>query len=209
MQKQITRIGLILAAALTSHAVFAATEITPFVGERFASSISIRSDVYAPASPLRFKEKPVVGVLINSDIAGQSSQYQLYYSHQSATARPQDPTDFNGLAQLHVTIDRLQIGGLYFPRGGTTGGFVEGTVGVTRMAPGASGLTSEYYPSFSLGGGAKFQLDPQLLLRLDLRGIYTGIRSSANIFCSGGCTAQTATSGYFQAEATVGLAYRL
>ena len=104
--------------------------------------------------------------------------------------------------------DRLQIGGLYFPGGETRGGFVDGTLGVTRLDPRASGLKTEYHFSIALGGGAKIPLGSNLLLRLDLRGIYTALKTDAGLFCAGGCTARVASGGFFQAEAAVGLAFR-
>lgn len=208
MLKQSSKAGMVLAIALLSHTALGATEFTPYVGNRFTSNIALHTAGASTTNELRFTDSAAAGILINTDLAGQSSQYQLYYSHQRTQARPSTPADFGGLVQFDVAIDRLQIGGLYFPGGGARGGFVEGTLGVTRLAPRAAGLETEYYPSIALGGGAKFPLSAHLLLRADLRGIYTALRTDASIFCAGGCTARTASRGYFQVEAAVGLAFR-
>ena len=208
MLKHFLSSGLVPGLAFISQLALGATEITPFVGQRFASDIALQTSGAATSDKLRFESDPSVGILINTDIDGQGRQYQFYYSHQNARARPSSSADFGGLTRFDVAIDRLQVGGLYFPGGGSHGGFVDGTLGVTRLDPHASGLDQEYYFSIALGGGAKIPLNSRLMLRLDLRGIYTALNTDASIFCSGGCTARVSSGGFFQAEATVGLSFR-
>lgn len=200
--------GLILALTLASQAAFAATTVTPFVGYRFASNIDLRANGAATTDNLRFTDSPSAGIVINTDLDRPSRKFQLYYSHQSTQARADTSTDFGGLTRFDVDIDRLQLGGLYFPSGRDFGGFVDGTLGVTRLDPRSPGLETEYYPSIALGGGTEMPLSSHLRLRLDLRGIYTALNTGASIFCSGGCTARVDSRGFFQVEAAMGLAFR-
>ena len=95
--------------------------MTPFLAHRFASNIALRTEGAATTDELRFEGGQAAGFLINTDLAGRRSQYLVYYSHQRANVRLQVPTAFGGLAQFDVAIDRLQIGGLYFPGGGFGG----------------------------------------------------------------------------------------
>lgn len=208
MRNQSTKTGLVLALTLISQTAFAGITVTPFVGYQFASNIDLRSNAVATTDQLRFADGPSAGILIDSDLEGPARQFQLYYSHQETRARPEKSIDFEGLSRFDVTIDRLQLGGLYFPGGQPYGGFVDGTLGLTRLDPRASGLETEYYPSIALGGGTEIPLNTHLQLRLDLRGIYTALNTGASIFCSGGCRARVDSRGFFQVEAALGLAFR-
>ncbi|CAN0601778.1 unnamed protein product, partial [Ectocarpus sp. 12 AP-2014] len=103
---------------------------------------------------------------------------------------------------------QLQFGGLYFPGGTTTGGFVSGVAGFTRLDPKPSGLDTHHRASLSLGGGYKWPLNDHLRLRLDLRGLYTVLDSGGAVFCSGGCNVRFESNGFFQVEASAGLVVR-
>ncbi|WP_097458666.1 hypothetical protein [Mangrovitalea sediminis] len=184
------------------------TEITPFLGYRFANNVALRSDTTTTTDTLKFSDSSSFGILVNGDIDPYGRQYQLYYSHQDTRASVGQPALFSGISQFDVSIDRLQFGGLYFPGGVSSLGFIAGTLGITRMSPDAAGLETDYQPSISLGGGAKLPLGQHLLLRFDLRGIYTALHTNAAIFCSGGCTARVDSHGFFQMETAVGLGFR-
>ena len=105
MLKQLSSSGLILAFALVSKVAFGATEITPFAGHRFAGNISLLASGAATTNELRFENGASAGILVNADVEGQGRQLQLYYSHQSARARSENPDDLGGLAQFDVAID--------------------------------------------------------------------------------------------------------
>lgn len=132
-----------------------------------------------------------------------SRQVQLFASTQSTDlpATGNSPT-------LPMTVSYLHLGGTNFFEGGVGRGmYVVGGLGVTRFAPGLSGLSAEYRPSMNLGLGYQLPISGPLSLRFELRGYFTLINSSTNLFCSGGCVVSVKGDGFTQAEALVGLSY--
>ena len=59
----------------------------------------------------------------------------------------------------------------------------------------------------NLGLGYQWPLAGPLSLRVELRGYFTLINSSSNLFCSGGCVVAIKGDGLTQAEALVGLSF--
>lgn len=194
--------------AVFSAPVLGGTEVTPFAGYRFANNVELRTSGATTSDELHFRSGASFGVLLNADLDQPGRQYQFYYAHQITRASTGQPADFAGISHFDVVIDRLQFGGLYFPGGRNRGGFVDGTLGVSRLAPRSPGLEPEYYPSIALGGGFKVPLNTHFLLRVDLRGLYTALNTGGSIFCSGGCTARVDSNGFFQLEATLGTTFR-
>ncbi|MFE8069927.1 hypothetical protein QQM79_02615 [Marinobacteraceae bacterium S3BR75-40.1] len=183
-------------------------EITPFAGYQFGSDIQLQSNAFASDDQLRFAASPSVGVILNGDLQEPGKQFQLYYSRQETRGEVDRPETFSGVHRFDVTLERLQFGGLYLPGGGQSGGFVDGTLGITRLAPGEGGLKTDYRPSLALGGGYKWLLQPHWGLRFDLRLIFTDLDTDAAIFCSGGCSARVHSSGFVQVETGLGMVVR-
>ncbi|MFL1455906.1 hypothetical protein ACJO5Y_15835 [Marinobacter sp. GN3S48] len=186
----------------------AEVELTPFVGFRMGGEFDTRNDTDDSESRVKLDDTVSQGLLVNIDLQEPGKQLELYVGRQDTTADiPQGllspPRD-----RVDITLYQLQFGGLYFPGGKTTGGFISGVAGVTRLDPKPSGLDTHHRASLTLGGGYKFPVTDQVLLRLDLRGIYTVLDSGGSVFCSGGCNVRFESSGYLQVEASAGLAVR-
>lgn len=186
----------------------AEVELTPFVGFRMGGEFDTRNDTDDSESRVKLDDTVSQGLLVNIDLQEPGKQLELYVGRQDTTADiPQGllspPRD-----RVDITLYQLQFGGLYFPGGKTTGGFISGVAGVTRLDPKPSGLDTHHRASLTLGGGYKFPVTEQVLLRLDLRGIYTVLDSGGSVFCSGGCNVRFESSGYLQVEASAGLAIR-
>jgi opacity protein-like surface antigen len=133
-------------------------------------------------------------------------QIELYLSRQDTHLATSGT--FTGDPLFDLTIDYYHIGGVYMLEGDTVRPFVSGTLGLTRMDPKRSDLTTENRFSLGLGGGAKFFLSKNVGVRLDVRGIFTALSSDTAIFCSGGCAVRVTSSGFLQAELGAALLLR-
>lgn len=198
-------IALFIAAAAPAHAD---VEIAPFAGFRIGGEFSVNDRNTDESDTLKFKDAEAFGVAMNFDLEEAGKQTELYFSRQETTASTSDRLLTEDSYSVDVTIYQLQFGGLYFPGGRNTGGFVSGVLGVTRLEPEPSGLDNHHRAAIALGGGYKLALTDNLLARFDLRGIYTVLDSGGAVFCDGGCAIRFDSSGYGQVEASAGLAIR-
>ena len=199
--------GVIVALPLSLPAA-ADTELMPFAGFRMGGEFDTSDRSDDSEGQVDLKDTESYGIVLNVDLAEPGKQLELYLGRQDTTAELSDGLLTPARDRVDVTITQLQFGGLYFPGGQMTGGFVSGVAGVTRLDPKPSGLDADHRASLSIGGGYKFAVNEHLRLRLDLRGIYTVLDSGGSVFCSGGCDIRFESNGYFQVEAAAGLAVR-
>ena len=130
-------------------------------------------------------------------------QVQVFASYQSTELEATATTPV-----VPMTVSYLHLGGTnYFEGAVGRGAYVVGGLGVTRLAPGLSGLSAEFRPSLNLGLGYQWPISGALSFRAELRGYFTLINSSSSLFCSGGCVVSIKGDGLTQAEALVGLSY--
>jgi hypothetical protein len=128
-------------------------------------------------------------------------QVQIFASYQSTELEATASTPV-----VPMTVGYLHLGGTnYFEGAVGRGAYVVGGLGVTRLAPGLSGLSAEYRPSLNLGLGYQWPITGALSLRTELRGYFTLINSSSSLFCSGGCVVSIKGDGLTQVEGLVGL----
>lgn len=204
----IARCLLVFIALTTATTARAEVELAPFAGFRMGGEFDINDRDTDEEDTLTFKDSEVFGMVLNFDLEQPGKQAELYFSRQETTASTSDHLLANNRSSIDVTIYQLQFGGLYFPGGKNTGGFVSGVVGVTRLDPKPSGLDEHHRASIALGGGYKLALTDNLLARFDLRGLYTVLDSGGAVFCDGGCAVRFDSSGFGQVEASAGLSFR-
>ena len=202
-----TCFGLI-ATLFISLPATAEVELTPFAGYRMGGEFDVNNRTDDEDRRVDLEDTVSQGLLLNVDLSEPGKQLELYLGRQETTARSSEGLLTPTRTSVDLTITQLQFGGLYFPGGTTTGGFVSGVAGVTRLDPKPSGLDTHHRASLSLGGGYKWPLNDHLRLRLDLRGLYTVLDSGGAVFCSGGCNVRFESNGFFQVEASAGLAVR-
>lgn len=192
--------ALALVSAVSSAA--RAVEIAPFAGHRYGGSFEDTNTL----SGFELADATSFGLLLDFD-SEPDKQIEVFLSRQDTQLTTAGL--FTGNPLFDLTIDYYHIGGLYFlPDGGLMHPFVSGTIGLTRMAPKRSDLTTENRLSLSLGGGAKFFLSQNVGLRFDVRAIYTMLNADTSVFCSGGCTIRVRSNGFVQAEAGAALLMR-
>jgi hypothetical protein len=130
-------------------------------------------------------------------------QVQIFASYQSSELEATANTPV-----VPMTVSYLHLGGTnYFEGAVGRGAYVVGGLGVTRLAPGMSGLSAEVRPSLNLGLGYQWPISGALSLRAELRGYFTLVNSDSSLFCSGGCVVAIKGDGLTQAEALVGLSF--
>lgn len=200
--------ALLSLSVMTVSVAHAEVEIAPFAGFRMGGEFDVSDRNTDEEDTLEFKDSEAFGVVVNVDLKEPGKQAELYFARQETTASTSNSFLTEGDYSVDVTIYQLQFGGLYFPGGRNTGGFVSGVLGVTRLDPQPSGLDAHHRASIALGGGYKLALTDHLRARFDLRGIYTVLDSGGAVFCDGGCAVRFDSSGYGQVEATAGLAFR-
>jgi hypothetical protein len=201
-------ISLSLAATLTPPAVLAQNAaataaashaLTVYGGYRAGGSFE---QVQNPASNADIDSSAAFSLSLDLPFDA-SRQVQVFASTQST-----DIAATAGNPSVPLTVSYLHLGGTNFFEGGVgRGPYVVGGLGVTRLAPGLSGLSAEYRPSINLGLGWQLPLASALSLRLELRGYFTLINSDSALFCSGGCVIAVRGDGLAQGEAMLGLSY--
>jgi hypothetical protein len=128
-------------------------------------------------------------------------QVQIFASYQSTELEASATTPV-----VPMTVSYLHLGGTnYFEGTVGRGAYVVGGLGVTRLAPGLSGLSAEIRPSLNLGLGYQWPITAALSLRTELRGYFTLVNSNSSLFCSGGCVIAIKGDGLTQVEGLLGL----
>ena len=203
--KIISAFVLALAAVPAVSSASQMVEIAPFIGHRYGGNFS---DIYTSAE-FEVADARAFGLILDFDTE-PDKQIEIYLSRQNT--RLTATGTFTGNPLFDLTIDYYHIGGLYmFPTDELPAAihpFVSGTIGLTRMVPKRSDLTTENRLSASLGVGAKYFFSKNAGMRFDVRGIYTAVNSDTAIFCSGGCTIWYSSSGFVQTEVNAVLMMR-
>jgi hypothetical protein len=173
------------------------------------NSISVYGG-YRGGGSFQQNTSPVDSIGLQSSATGSVSldlgldatrQVQIFASYQSTELEASATTPV-----VPLTVGYLHLGGTnYFEGAVGRGAYVVGGLGVTRLAPGLSGLSAEYRPSMNLGLGYQWPVAGALSIRAELRGYFTLINSSSSLFCSGGCVVSIKGDGLTQVEALLGL----
>jgi hypothetical protein len=131
-------------------------------------------------------------------------QGQLFYSFQHSGLPGRA---FGQAADVAVNVHYLHLGGRVFIEGDAKqgGGYVVGGLGATYFSPGLGGLSDEIRPSANVGVGFEWPVARNVSIRAELRGYWTLINSSGQLFCSGGCVVSIRGQSLAQAEGLLGV----
>jgi hypothetical protein len=202
MQPAASVAGLLAAAAVTLALPCAAQNaFTVYGGYRGGGSFQADT---SPYDSIDLKSSAAGSMSFDWAI-DPARQVQLFASYQSTDIEASANTPL-----VPLKVSYLHLGGTNFFEGQIgRGPYVVGGLGVTRLAPGLTGLSAEYRPSLNLGLGYQLPISGALSLRLELRGYFTLINSDSSLFCSGGCVVSIKGDGLAQAEALIGLSFGL
>ncbi|WP_394493980.1 outer membrane beta-barrel protein [Shewanella sp. ENK2] len=199
--------SFICALSLSAVALPASAEIyvSPFGGYSFGTSEFDISEVSTDETgKLKISESEHYGVMIGTTTKDPGNIYFLY-STQATDVRSGAFSDeiFNEL-----DVDYFHLGGsLYFPNGKFKP-YVTATVGATHLRP-SGNYSSETRFSMGFGGGAAFEITPQVALFADVRGYATFINSDNTFLCGPNeCLWHISGDVMWQGQANVGLEVR-
>ncbi len=176
--------------------------VAPFGGYSFGSSeFDISNPSTDESGKLKISESEHYGVMIGTTTKDPGNIYFLY-STQATDLRDGAFSDeiFNEL-----DVDYFHVGGsLYFPNGKFKP-YVTVSVGATHMRP-SGNYSSETRFSMAFGGGAAFEITPQVALFADVRGYATFVNSDNTFFCGPNeCVWNISADVMWQGQANVGL----
>lgn len=191
-------VGLLL-LLLSTRPAAAQTSLTVYGGYRGGGSFQ---QTVSPYASVDLKGGGAASLSLDW-VIDASRQVQLFASRQAS-----EIPATGSAPVVPLTVSYLHLGGTNFIEGGVgQGSYVVGGLGMTILAPGLAGLSTEVRPSMNVGLGYQWPLAPSLALRFEVRGYITLVNSSANLFCSGGCVLSIKGDGLTQGEAMLGLAY--
>ncbi|NTW66602.1 MAG: outer membrane beta-barrel protein [Nitrospirae bacterium] len=199
-------VGILIGMAMTTPAMAAEFEITPFAGYTAGGEFTNAST----GNTLSFDETSSYGIMLDFRQAGDADAWIEVYLSRQQTKLKADQGLFTGNPLLDVNVEYYHIGGTYGQATGKIRPFVVGTFGATHMVPKQEGLDSETKFSLSLGGGVKMYLTEHVGIRLDARWFGTLFNGSGGVFCSNGAclvTVQGDVLSQFTANAGIILAF--
>ena len=170
--------------------------ISPFYGYRFGGEVQN----FETGTTYSFKEGPAYGVFLDYAPMNYYGRYEVLWSHQDSGL---DFRGDNGLGDVDVTIDVIQVGGVLEFGQEKLRGYVSGHLGATHFSLAGSGDTRF---SWGIGGGGKAFLTKNVYLRADIRGFCTITESEGAFFFHDGVTVASFTgSTFWQGEASAGV----
>ncbi len=189
--------------ALTAVAPAQADEISPYIGHRFGGNFTDNTT----STDFKVGDSNSFGLVLDFDLE-PDKQIEVLLSRQNTYLSTGEPL-FTPNPLFDLSVDYYHIGGIYIlPQGNRIRPFLTGTFGLTRMSPKRAGYSTENRFSISLGTGAKIFFSKNLGARVDVRGIYTALDSSTEVFCSGGCTIKLSSSGFVQTDISAAIILR-
>jgi hypothetical protein len=190
---------LILASAFSASA--GEIRIAPFAG--FVAGGTVEDyDTGTSGDP---SSGLVYGLNVDVNL-GPERWIQVLWNHQELDFS----SDFipGEAGPIAVNIDHFHVGGMYQPGVKKTRPFAVASAGLTVLSPGDSSQDTTIGFSFTLGGGADFQLGRRTSLRLEGRGWFTFADGAIYGACAGGCSIGFSGGGTFQIQGLAALVFR-
>jgi len=173
--------------------------ISPIVGYGFGGDIQNPST----GATYNFKNAPVYGLILDYAPMDYYGRFELIWSRQDSSV---DFHGDNGLGNVDVTIDVIQVGGECEYGSKSLRGFVSAHVGGTRFS--SDGYGDETKFSFDIGTGVKAFITKNIYLRADLRGICTVTDAQGSFIYANGVTVATFSgSSFWQGQVSAGVGF--
>jgi opacity protein-like surface antigen len=184
-------------------------ELTPMFGASLGGSFDTDGE-NGQGTDIDVKNSGNLGLAFNIK-HDPNTEYEIFLSRQSTELETGDL--FQNQSVVDLDIDYIQVGGTYIDDGDQVRPYISATVGVTRMDPDDSQLSSETNFSFTIGGGIRAFPTKRFGLRLEGRFLGTVVDSDSAWFCQSGssnnsCAVQLNGSMFWQFQATAGAIFR-
>ena len=173
--------------------------ISPFYGYRFGGDIQDAST----GSKYSFKDAPAYGLILDFAPMDYYGRFELLWSRQDSSV---DFHGNNGLGNVDITIDVIQVGGVAEYGSQRLRGYVSAHVGATHFSSDGYGDDTKF--SFGIGAGVKAFLTKNIYLRADLRGFGTVTEAEGSfIFANGVTVATFSGSALWQGQVSAGVGF--
>ena len=156
--------------------------ISPFYGYRWGG------DIQDPNTGAKydFKDGPAYGLILDYAPMDYFGRFELLWSRQDTSV---DFHGNNGLGNVDITIDVVQVGGECEYGSDRLRGYVSAHIGATHFSSDGHGDDTEF--SFGIGAGVKAFLTKNIYLRADLRGFGTVTQAEGSFMFANGTTVAT------------------
>jgi len=173
--------------------------ISPFYGYRFGGEIQDAST----GSKYNFKDAPAYGLYLDYAPMDYYGRFELLWSRQDSSV---DFHGNNGLGNVDITIDVIQVGGECEYGSERLRGCVSAHVGATHFSSDGYGDDTKF--SFDIGAGVKAFLTKNIYLRADLRGFCTVTDAQGSfIYANGVTVASFSGSTLWQGQVSAGVGF--
>jgi hypothetical protein len=173
--------------------------ISPFYGYRFGGDIKDPNT----GTQYSFKDTPAYGLILDYAPMDYYGRFELIWSHQDTSVNFHGN---NGLDNVDITIDVIQVGGECEYGTKSLRGDVSAHVGGTRFSSDGYGDKTRF--SFDIGAGVKMFLTKNIYLRADLRGICTVTDGQGSFIYANGVTVATFSgSAFWQGQVSAGVGF--
>ncbi len=171
--------------------------ISPFYGYRFGGEV----ENLTTGKKYDFKDAPAYGLFLDYAPLDSFGRFELLWSRQDTSV---DFQGQNGLGNVDLTIDVIQVGGVAEYGSEALRSYVSAHLGATHYS--AQDYRDDTKFSFGIGAGVKAYLTKNLYLRADIRGFCTVLESESSfIYINGITVASFSGSSQWQSQVSMGL----
>ena len=171
--------------------------VSPFYGYRWGGEIQDAST----GSKYSFKDGPAYGLILDYAPMDYFGRFELVWSRQDSSV---DFQGNNGLGNIDITIDVIQLGGEAEYGSERLRGYASAHAGATHYSSDGYGDSTKF--SFDIGAGVKAFLTKNIYLRADLRGIGTVTEGEGGFIYANGVTVATFSgSTLWQGQVSAGV----
>ena len=173
--------------------------ISPFIGYRFGGEV----EDLTTGNEYSFADGAAFGLCLDYAPLEYPGRFELLWSHQESSI---DFEGNNGLGEVDIAIDVIQVGGVAEFGTKRLRGYVSAHLGATHYS--FEDQDNATYFSFGIGAGVKAYLTKNLYLRGDIRGFGSVVEAEGGFIYSNGITiASFSGSALWHGQVSVGIGF--
>jgi len=203
-------LALALVALSAASARAQTVEITPWAGYRFGGAFDLGvQGTDDTLGALEVRDAGAFGLSVAVSVA-EDGEVEALYARQGT--RLQADGFFTSQPLFDLAIETYQLGGNYLFRDEKVRvrPYIGMGLGISRLIPDRANLESETRFAATFAAGVKAYVSDHFGFRFEVRGFFTVLDSSSDVFCDSfsGCFVRSSGSELSQAEARGGLIFR-